>query len=40
LVAEIAAICQQRSASLATRNGKDFAGICVDLIDPWSGNAV
>ena len=38
--AEIAAIGRQRSASLATWNGKDFAGVGVDLIDPWSANAV
>lgn len=40
LDAEIAAICRQHSATLATRNGKDFAGVGLDLIDPWSASAV
>ena len=34
--AQIAAICRANDASLATRNEKDFAGIGVELINPWS----
>lgn len=34
--AQIAAICRAHGAALATRNVKDFAGLGVDLIDPWS----
>lgn len=32
----IAAICTARGATLATRNTTDFAGLDLDLIDPWS----
>lgn len=32
----IAAICRHAGATLATRNIKDFAGLGVDLVDPWS----
>ncbi|MFT3875181.1 MAG: type II toxin-antitoxin system VapC family toxin [Propioniciclava sp.] len=31
----IAAICRTASATLATRNTKDFVGVGVDLVDPW-----
>ena len=31
----IAAICLERGAVLATRNVKDFAGLGVELINPW-----
>jgi hypothetical protein len=31
-----AAICSSRSLALATRNIKDFAGLGVVLVDPWS----
>jgi toxin FitB len=31
----IAAICRRESGSLATRNGRDFAGTGVEVIDPW-----
>ena len=34
--AQIAAICRDNGASLATRNEKDFAGVGVELINPWS----
>lgn len=34
--AQIAAICRARSASLATRNVKDFRETGVDVLDPWS----
>lgn len=34
--AQIAAICRANGASLATRNEKDFAGVGVELINPWS----
>ena len=34
--AQIAAICRADDASFATRNEKDFAGVGVELIDPWS----
>ncbi len=33
--AQIAAICLSHGAALATRNGKDFAGLALALIDPW-----
>jgi predicted nucleic acid-binding protein len=33
--AQIAAICRDREAVLATRNGKDFEGTGVTVIDPW-----
>nr|WP_221244007.1 type II toxin-antitoxin system VapC family toxin [Cryobacterium roopkundense] len=32
----IAAICQTRGATLAMRNIKDFQGLGIDLIDPWT----
>lgn len=31
----IAAICLSASATLATRNTRDFEGIGIELIDPW-----
>jgi toxin FitB len=34
--AQIAAICRANDAFLATRNEKDFAGVGVELINPWS----
>ncbi len=34
--AQIAAICKANDACLATRNEKDFAGVGVELINPWS----
>lgn len=34
--AQIAAICRATGSRLATRNGKDFADIGLDVIDPWS----
>lgn len=34
--AQIAAICQVNNAFLATRNERDFAGVGVELINPWS----
>jgi predicted nucleic acid-binding protein len=33
----IAAIAMRHGASLATRNVKDFAGLDLRVIDPWSG---
>jgi toxin FitB len=33
--AQIAAICRNHSADLATRNTKDFAHTRIDVIDPW-----
>ena len=33
--AEIAAICLVYGAALATRNGKDFVALGIELIDPW-----
>lgn len=33
--AQIAAICRARDAALATRNTADFAGLGLDLVDPW-----
>lgn len=35
LDAAIAAICIARSASLATRNTRDFDGLGITLINPW-----
>lgn len=35
LDAQIAAVCAQHDASLATRNTADFEGIGLHLIDPW-----
>ncbi len=32
----IAAICVARGRTLATRNTSDFAGLGLDLIDPWA----
>ena len=34
--AQIVAITRQHAASLATRNVRDFDGLGLDLIDPWS----
>lgn len=33
--AQIAAICRTHDAHLATRNEKDFAGVGVQLVNPW-----
>jgi len=33
---QIAGICAARRAVLATRNVKDFDGLGLDLVDPWS----
>ena len=33
--AQIAAICQVHNATLASRNGKDFDGAGIDVVDPW-----
>jgi predicted nucleic acid-binding protein len=35
----IAAICISRGTTLATRNTADFAGLGLDLIDPWSNSS-
>jgi predicted nucleic acid-binding protein len=34
--AQIAAISREQHATLATRNGRDFDDLGLDLIDPWS----
>jgi len=34
---EIAGIAASREASLATRNTRDFEGLGLDLVDPWTG---
>ena len=34
--AQIAAITREHSATLATRNVRDFAGLGLEVIDPWS----
>jgi predicted nucleic acid-binding protein len=36
--AQIAAICRQHDATLATRNTADFAGTGVMLVDPWTAS--
>jgi len=33
---QIAAVCVGHGAALATRNGKDFRGTTLRLVDPWS----
>jgi predicted nucleic acid-binding protein len=33
--AQIAAICRLHCATLATRNTKDFAGLDLELVNPW-----
>lgn len=35
--AQIAAICRAHSATLATRNVKDFRDTGIDVVDPWRG---
>ena len=35
----IAAICVARGTTLATRNSSDFAGLGLDLVDPWSAGS-
>jgi len=35
--AQIAAIARSRDMALATRNGSDFEGIGLHVIDPWAG---
>ena len=34
--AQIAAICRTAHATLATRNTKDFVGVGIELINPWT----
>ena len=34
--AQIASICLERSAGLATRNVRDFGHLGIELIDPWT----
>jgi toxin FitB len=31
----IAAVCRAHGATLATRNGPDFEGTGIEVIDPW-----
>jgi toxin FitB len=35
--AQIAAIARSRDMALATRNGSDFEGIALRVVDPWTG---
>ena len=35
--AQVAAIAKAHGASIATRNGKDFEGLGLDIINPWNG---
>jgi predicted nucleic acid-binding protein len=37
--AQIAAMCLHHEATLATRNGRDFAGLGMELVDPWRASA-
>ncbi len=37
--AQIAAICRQHDATLATRNTADFEDTGVELVNPWEANA-
>ncbi|HEX6447486.1 MAG TPA: type II toxin-antitoxin system VapC family toxin [Streptosporangiales bacterium] len=34
--AQIAAVCRVRGATLATRNVKDFEGVGVEVVNPWT----
>jgi len=36
LDAQIAAVCTQHGATLATRNVDDFDGLALNLINPWN----
>lgn len=36
--AQIASVCRRHQASLATRNISDFAGVGLDLQNPWTGD--
>lgn len=36
LDAQIAAICLARGAALATRNTRDFEGVGLEVVDPWT----
>jgi predicted nucleic acid-binding protein len=36
LDAQIAAVCAQHAATLATRNTDDFDGLRLNLINPWN----
>jgi predicted nucleic acid-binding protein len=38
--AQIAAVCLVHDAALATRNTRDFEGLGLELIDPWSDGPV
>lgn len=38
LDAHIAAICRARGAVLATRNVKDFEGVGVEVVNPWTAD--
>ena len=38
--AQIAAVCRVHGAALATRNLKDFTGLGIDLVNPWSAEPV
>ncbi len=38
--AQIAAVCREGGASLATRNTRDFDGVGIALINPWTGQIV
>ncbi|WP_239332004.1 type II toxin-antitoxin system VapC family toxin [Frankia sp. CiP3] len=38
--AQIAAICRSHDAVLATRNTNDFTGLGLELVDPWSADAL
>ena len=34
---QIAAIAQSRGFAVATRNVRDFAGMAIEVVDPWEG---
>lgn len=36
--AQIASVCRAHRATVATRNGKDFHDVGINVIDPWSAN--
>lgn len=38
--AQIAAVCREGGASLATRNVRDFEGVGITLVNPWTGQII
>jgi plasmid stability protein len=36
---QVAAIARAHKAAVATRNGRDFAGCGIEVVDPWDGHS-